>query len=97
MFQAIITRYLSATDTKPARIKAIAEAGSITLSWDHALNAQENHCAGSLALARKYGWVGCYYGAGAPGNDYVWVCVDISHAKFGKDCFNIMLNVEVAA
>jgi len=35
MYQAIITRYLPATYSRSARVKAIAEAGSITLSWDH--------------------------------------------------------------
>lgn len=34
--QAIQTRYLPATNTKPARIKATCSRGSVTLSWSEA-------------------------------------------------------------
>jgi hypothetical protein len=34
MRQAIVTRYLGATDYRGARVKATAYAGSVTLPWD---------------------------------------------------------------
>lgn len=37
--QAIKTKYLPATNTKPSRIKAECEAGSITISYDYRLNS----------------------------------------------------------
>lgn len=55
--QAITTKFLTVTDTKGARIKATAEAGSVTVSYDHALNAEGNHVAAAKALCKKMGWV----------------------------------------
>ena len=55
--QAIITRFLPCTNTRPSRVKAIAEAGSVILSWDHALNSDGNHKAAAEALRRKFGWI----------------------------------------
>ena len=54
--QAITTRYLGATDYHPSRVKARAQAGSLTVSWDHALDVEANHRLAALALARKLGW-----------------------------------------
>ena len=54
--QAIITKYIGPTDLRGSRVKATAEAGSITLAWDDALNSEENHVAAARALAGKYGW-----------------------------------------
>ena len=54
--QAIITKYLCPTNYRGSRIKASAEAGSITLQWDDALNQSENHHAAALALMNKMGW-----------------------------------------
>ncbi len=56
-YQAIVTRYLSATDHKGSRVKAIADAGSVTLPWDHALNAERNMHAAAYALAMKFNWL----------------------------------------
>lgn len=57
--QAIITKYLYATATKPARIRASCQAGSITLSADTAtgLDMCEKHARVAMALVRKLGWV----------------------------------------
>ena len=55
MFQAIVTKYLGPTNTRGSRVKATAYGGSITVSWDHAMNARENHQAACEALARKLG------------------------------------------
>jgi len=55
--QAITTKYLAPTNSRGARIKATAAAGSVTVPYDHALNAFDNHHAAALAFARKYGWL----------------------------------------
>jgi hypothetical protein len=56
MFQAITTKYLCPTNHRGARVKATAQAGSVTVSWDYALNADGNHTAAAQALAEKMGW-----------------------------------------
>ena len=56
MRQAIITKYLGPTNFRGSRVKATAQAGSITLSWDDALGVDENHLRAALALCKKFGW-----------------------------------------
>lgn len=55
--QAITTKFVKPTDFKGSRIKATAEAGSVTIGWDHALNSEGNHIAAAKALCVKLGWV----------------------------------------
>jgi len=55
--QAIVTKYLGPTHCRGSRVKATACAGSITLSWDYALNSDANHRAAALALANKLNWL----------------------------------------
>lgn len=75
--QAIETRYLGPTNTKGGRIKATAWAGSITVPYDHALDAQDNHKAAALTLIDKMGWQGTFaQGGNAKGNGYVFVNVE---------------------
>lgn len=88
MYQAITTRFLGPTDTKDSRVKAFAEAGSVILNWDHALNSDENHCRAAMALAAKFKWKGSYYSGGIGGKDIVWVCVEIACAKHLRHFFN---------
>ena len=84
IYQAIQTRYISPTDYRGSRVKATAEAGSVTLSWDHALNATDNHRIAAETLAKKYGWIsngarlvgGCISGPG-----FVWTVVDADPAR----------------
>lgn len=64
MRQAIVTKYLGPTDHRGSRVKAIADAGSITLSWDHALNPEDNHRAAAEELARSKGWLWEWKGSG---------------------------------
>lgn len=79
--QALVTKYLGPTNYRDARVKATAEAGSVTLSWDHALDVTDNHDAAAMALVRKMGWdKDCYpnrfYRGGLPQNNshaYVYV------------------------
>jgi hypothetical protein len=81
MFQAIQTKYIGPSNVRGARVKAWAEAGSLTLSWDHALNVEENHAKAAQALADKFGWTGPRYGqliGGAlpnPSRGYAFVSV----------------------
>lgn len=56
---AIMTKFLGPTNTRPSRIKAWAESGTkltVTLPWDHALRASQNHAAAAVALCDKMGW-----------------------------------------
>jgi len=55
--QAITTKFVGPTDTKGSRIKATAEAGSVTIGWDHGLTSEGNHIAAAKALCAKLGWV----------------------------------------
>lgn len=73
MFQAIQTKLLGPTNTRGARVKAIADAGSITVSWDYSLGIAENHEAAAVALARRYGWPEDMVGGGLPGRGYAFV------------------------
>jgi hypothetical protein len=55
--QAIKTYFLPCTNYRGSRIKAIAEAGSVTLSYDHGLNSDDNHIKAREALCAKFKWV----------------------------------------
>lgn len=74
ILQAIVTRYHGPTNVRGGRIKATACAGSIIVSYDHALDNEANHAAAAKAFADKMGWGGKWYGGGLPderGNVYV--------------------------
>jgi hypothetical protein len=70
--QAIMTTYKGPTDSKGARIIAKADAGRVTVAWDHSLGILENHTAAAAALAGKLGWTGAMV-AGSIGEGYVHV------------------------
>ncbi len=75
MRQAIYTKFLGPTNSRGSRVKAFADAGSVTVSWNHALNATENHRAAAMALAAKFGWSGTWVGGGGVNGD-VYVNVE---------------------
>jgi hypothetical protein len=52
--QAIETKYIGATNYRGSRIKASCERGSITISYDSALNSEEAHIAAADALVAKF-------------------------------------------
>ena len=54
--QAIVTRYLGPTDYRGARIKATADAGSVTISYPYELSGEACHRAAADALLVKLGW-----------------------------------------
>jgi hypothetical protein len=82
--QAIQTKYLGPTNGHGARIKATCQAKSITLSWDHALNATDNHTLAAKALATKMGWnYGLWVGGSLPdGKHDCFVCVERNDQAF---------------
>lgn len=92
--QAIVTKWLSPSHTKGSRIKASAEAGSLTIPWDYSLNVEDNHASAAMALVRKLGWIpenGHYeshwHGGAIPThkNGYVFVAGgDAVPLKFGS-------------
>lgn len=74
IFQAIVTKYIGPTDRLGSRVKATASAGTLTLSWDCALNTDDNHANAAKALAEKFKWAGHWYCGGMPaGNGNVFV------------------------
>jgi hypothetical protein len=79
--QAIETKYLRATNVRGARIKATAAAGSITIGYDYALDAQDNHKAAADALIAKMGWTGTFaQGGNTDGTGYYFVNVGGTNA-----------------
>jgi hypothetical protein len=79
--QAIATKFIAPTTHRRARVKATANAGSLTVPWNHALDVEQNHRAAAAALAQRLGWHGAWAGGSAPGAcGNVYVNVD---AVFG--------------
>ena len=48
--QAIETRVMPATNSRPTRIKASCERGSLVITWNHDLTADENHAEAARCL-----------------------------------------------
>lgn len=51
--QAIQTKFLGPTNTLGSRVKATCWLTSVTVSWDHSANVEENHNAAIEALLSK--------------------------------------------
>lgn len=50
----IITKFIGPTNFKGSRIKAIMPSGaSMYISWDHALDAEDNHRNAAIAVIKK--------------------------------------------
>lgn len=79
MTQAIVTNYVTASNSKPARMWASCEAESIYVPYDHGLDAVDNHRIACETLLRILGWRGTYV-SGGTSLGTVWVCVDMTHA-----------------
>ena len=84
--QSITTKFIPCTNTKPSRIKATCERGSIIVSYEHALNADENHINACKQLLAKFDtedvekWGQCMFSegrwhGGATKTGYVFVQV----------------------
>ena len=70
--QAIRTRYFGPTNVRGSRIQAKCEAKTIYLSYDHALNLDENHQAACQKLLSIMDWGSPMVG-GTFANDMYWV------------------------
>lgn len=71
--KAIRTRFHGPTDTKGARVSASdADGNKVILSWDHALDGDDNHEAAAHNLCHKMGWPAVNRG-GSFGRDMYWV------------------------
>jgi len=73
--QAIHVRFIGPTDTRGSRYKATAQAGSVTIHSDHALNPSDNAAKAALSLAVKLGWSGEMVAGGLPDGSYAFVFV----------------------
>jgi len=84
--QAIVTKFLGPTNTRPSRIKATCQARSITLSWEHAWNPMGNHRAAAQALATQLGWHGRWIEGDLPDGSSVWTLDD---QRSGSETFTV--------
>ena len=76
--QAIVTEYRGPTNTRGSRIIVRAEAGRMTIPWDHALNPDENHRRAVETFARNWSWDGRWV-CGHVWRGVVAVCVGGRH------------------
>ncbi len=83
--QAIITKFHGPTNVRGSRVSATADAGKVTLSWDHAKNSEENHMAAAEALARKFNWPGTYAGGHLPQKNAHYMCFVTVGATWGYE------------
>ena len=56
MLQAIVTKYHSPTNHRAARMSAKADAGKVSICYDHGKSPEENHKSAAQALAYQRGW-----------------------------------------
>lgn len=77
--QAITTRYLGPTNHRPSRIIAQCNAGRLVVSWDYALNIEDNHGAAAQALIAKLGWTTKRW----PTSPLSWAMGSIDHTPKG--------------
>lgn len=54
--QAIVTKFIGPTNHRGARVKATAQAGTVTIAWDDAQGIDGNHYAAMRAFCLRYGW-----------------------------------------
>jgi len=77
--QAIETKELGLDRNLNKRVKASAQAGSVTVVWDDRFGPEENHAAAAATLMTKLGWDKPKYygklvgGGNAKGDGYVFV------------------------
>lgn len=79
---AILTKYIGPTNHRGSRVKAYTDQGrhstSVTISWDDALNPDQNHRMAALTLAEKMAWVGQWV-CGGTEKGYAFICVERSY------------------
>lgn len=77
VLQSITTKFIGPSNVRGSRIKATSTSGkSVIVSYDHALDSEENHHRAAKMLAHKLGWKGRMVAgsaSGGKGNVYVFV------------------------
>ena len=75
MRQAITTEYKGPTNHRGSRIIVRAQAGRMTVPWDHALDVAENHRAAAMMFVAKWDWgePSDWVGGALPSGGYVFV------------------------
>jgi hypothetical protein len=77
--QAIVTKYLHATNFQGSRIKATCVSGSVTVPYSYEADEITTHSIALKALIFKLGWADYrgewVHGSLAHGNGYAWVFV----------------------
>jgi len=74
--QAIVTKYLGPTNRRGPRVKATAQAGSLTFDRYRVKNRDANRDAAASTLCVKLGWFGGWYRGQLPDGNNVYVCHD---------------------
>lgn len=74
--RAIVTRFVSPTNHRPARVSATVGDKRIILPWDHSMGTDANHARVALSLARSLQWEGEWIPGSLPGAGMVFVCND---------------------
>ena len=83
---SIVTRYLSATASHGARIKAKSAGGNtLTVNYQYDLSDRDNHMMAACALAKDLGWEGTLISStlaqGVTDRDYVHILVESAFKK----------------
>ena len=73
--KAIRTKYIGPSNIRGSRISATSgEKGQrVVLSYDDAVNSDENHAKAARSLCDKMGWPYAMIGGGFPDGSMVWV------------------------
>lgn len=86
--QAITTKIIPATNTKPTRIKASCERGSIIISYPHELTGDACHVAAADALCAKF----IKEDSAKYGSKYnPWQSVRVCGTNKAGDCVHVFL------
>lgn len=80
MQQAIRTKYLPPTDTRGARIRAVAESGTVTVPYDYgAATSRDVHFRAVARLCAALGWPAAgWIGGSLADGSFAWVCEEAS-------------------
>lgn len=95
MRQAIVTKYIGPTNSRGARVKATAQAGSVTVPWDYSLSVDDNHARTALRLADKFGWRGRWIAGALP--DGTSNCYTMSQPTNGEEGVDAIVSHPVVA
>lgn len=75
--QAIQVKYLAATNTKGARVKAWSYSGKqVTIIWDNAIHDGRNFANAAMELLKTLNWQGAWIGGQLPDNNWAFVCYE---------------------